>query len=625
MWIALIGSALAGLWDDYMPEPRGAWVALSHDGEQLAWIDPHASPQRVVIAPTENESDSTVVAEAPPEAKFEQLAWVSADQLAVAIVSGDERRAWVVEVTDGSRWPLGEGIAVGVLSHTVLMDHADGKGRALAGVDLHSRDRTVLARSQRTIDAWYVDETGAPVGAMDRTWRNVRAEDGSTHRFLKRWEFLGPDEDVLASGGRHQGYPNDGRFWLPNQRAVDRSLIVVDGRRERDTDAVLRWPLDGGEPEVLFESPGPDVEQVLVAKDGRLLAVAIEGARTRWHALDPEVAADFERLNALGVDFFVTSPADSPRWLLHAWTSTLRRHQLVYDRRSGEIWRVGLHWGAVEDRPWRPKEPLEFPASDGLPLTAYLTTPEGEGPHPLVVYVHGGPWPWRDRWTFEPMVLRFAERGYAVLQVNFRGSDGLGNAFQEAWRGEWGGKMQTDLYDALDHVIATGRVDPERVAFVGASYGGYATLAAMTQIPERIRCGVAEAAPALLRPLTLRLRDHVFHTFIDTRKKRLERSPSRNVEALAAPVLMIHGGRDTAVPVRNALPFAKNAAAAGKDVTFVLFPEDGHGPVADANQAAWLALTDAFLARCLGGEPVDLQGALEGVRHEVRFGGDWIR
>jgi dipeptidyl aminopeptidase/acylaminoacyl peptidase len=239
-------------------------------------------------------------------------------------------------------------------------------------------------------------------------------------------------------------------------------------------------------------------------------------------------------------------------------------------------------------------------------IRGYVTLPPGLPRErlPAVLWVHGGPWA-RDRWGFDPVVQFLAARGYVVVQVNYRGSSGYGNAFLNAGDREWGAKMQTDLSDAVDHLVDSGLVDRDRVAIAGGSYGGYATLMGLLTEPDRYVCGVAWCAPSNLvtllqsfppywAPLLEHWHTRVGHPERDAQLLR-ERSPLTHLDRLKAPLLLVHGVNDPRVLVEESRAVA--AALADREVPCELHEVEGegHGFTKAENNVWLLERMGAFL------------------------------
>jgi dipeptidyl aminopeptidase/acylaminoacyl peptidase len=253
----------------------------------------------------------------------------------------------------------------------------------------------------------------------------------------------------------------------------------------------------------------------------------------------------------------------------------------------------------------------------------------------MVVWVHGGPW-WRDFWGFDPVHQWLANRGYAVLSVNFRGSTGFGKKFINASNKEWGGKMQEDLLDAVDWAIKKRIADPERVAIMGGSYGGYATLVGLTSTPDKFACGVDIVGPSNLvtflqtippywQPTVelwaTRVGDHRTE---EGRSFLAQRSPITFVDQITKPLLIGHGTNDPRVKRNESDQIVETMQQKGIPVTYVLYPDEGHGFARPENRLSFYAVTEQFLSDHLGGRSEPIGDALAGSSIRIPVGGERI-
>jgi dipeptidyl aminopeptidase/acylaminoacyl peptidase len=259
---------------------------------------------------------------------------------------------------------------------------------------------------------------------------------------------------------------------------------------------------------------------------------------------------------------------------------------------------------------------------DGLDLVSYLTLPANESgprpaaPLPMVLSVHGGPWI-RDTYGYDPEHQWLANRGYAVLSVNYRGSTGFGKAFTNAGDLEWGRKMHEDLLDAVAWAVREGIAQKDRVAIMGASYGGYAALVGATFTPETFCCAVSIVGPSNLETLIASIPPY-WQSFYENLVRRIgdprtqagrallkERSPLTHADAISKPLLVMQGANDPRVKRAESDRIVAAARARGLPVTYVLYPDEGHGFARPANRLSSNAIVEAFLARHLGGGPAN--------------------
>jgi len=278
--------------------------------------------------------------------------------------------------------------------------------------------------------------------------------------------------------------------------------------------------------------------------------------------------------------------------------------------------------------------PVVIKSRDGLDLVSYYTLPIGthaddgvprpRKPLPMVLEVHGGPWG-RDNWGFNPTHQLMANRGYAVMSVNFRGSTGMGKAFINASNMEWGGKMHDDLIDAVEWAVREGIADLDRVAISGGSYGGSATLVGLTFTPETFACGVdivgpsnlltlLESIPPYWEPLVELWSTRVGDGRTEEGRAHLnERSPLNRVDQIRRPLLIGQGANDPRVKQTESDQIVRAMQDRNIPVTYVLYPDEGHGFARPENRLSFMAIAEAFLAEHLGGrfEPVgsDFEGS----------------
>ena len=376
----------------------------------------------------------------------------------------------------------------------------------------------------------------------------------------------------------------------------DGETLYYLSQNDTDTVALMAMDLATGEAEVFRADERGDLVELLTDRNRRELI----GYRTA-SARQPTVylKESFAALQAKLEDAF---PGEQPR--IEHWDRSYRRFliRLVSDRHWGKYYLFDRTEGTLEpvfDRsPWlapyalSPMTPIRYPARDGLIIEGYLTRPTGaaaKAPYPTVLYVHGGPW-MRDHWNYDPMVQFFADRGYAVLQVNFRGSTGYGKAFLGKGDKEWGRAMQDDLTDAVAWAVAEGHTDPARVAIAGASYGGYATMAGLAFTPDLYQAGIAMMG---LYDLTDRLEEMEHYegawsrfaqAFVRERVGDPEHdgdllraaSPVFFAEQIEAPVLLIHGGDDRRARVDQSYEMVRRLRRAGKDVERLYLDGVGH-------------------------------------------------
>ncbi len=507
----------------------------------------------------------------------------------------------------------------------IALNQRDPAWPDLVRVDIATGARTVVLRNTNTVAV-----RGFTRFVLDRG-NNLRlglkaTPEGGAEVFTRadgRWAslFTIPFEDALSS--QPLAFEADGR-----------SFLMLDSTG-RDRAALVRVDAVTGVKTVLGESARADVADVwLDPSTNAPEAFAADYLRPEWRALDPDAQGDLDFLDQqLTGEFSVVSrSADDARWIVveEGPQSSTRSH--LYDRGDRANRRLSLlfrHRPNLELASLQPMTPVEIEARDGLTLVSYLTLPTGsdangdarpEAPVPLVLVVHDGPWS-RDSYGFNPLHQWLANRGYAVLSVNFRGSSGFGKAFLNAGNREWGGRMQEDLIDATQWAVENGVAQPERVAIMGSGFGGYAVLAGLAFAPDQFRCAAAFNAPTNLTVAVegtpAARRDDWYLRVGDTRTaegRRLlrGRSPLGRANQIRQPLLLAMGARDARVSRAEFDQVAQSLRRRNVALTSLVFPEEGAQLARPQNRLAYLAVLEHFLGSCLGGRVEPVGGAFDG-------------
>jgi dipeptidyl aminopeptidase/acylaminoacyl peptidase len=417
--------------------------------------------------------------------------------------------------------------------------------------------------------------------------------------------------------------------------AAGEQLYLVDSRG-RDTAAAIIMDWKTGATTVAAEDARADASEVLMHPVSRKLqGVKFNYDRAHWVLLDDTVKPDFENLaKVCSGDIIVASRTQDDRtWLVAFMMADGPIRTYRYDRVSGKAEFLFTNRPALEKLPLADMHTPIIKARDGLNLVSYLTLPlnaapkgvaKPDKPLPMVLVVHGGPWA-RDDWGYDALHQWLANRGYAVLSVNFRGSTGFGKKFINAADRQWGRTMHDDLLDAVEWAVKEGIADPARVAILGGSYGGYATLWGMTNTPDVFACGVDIVGPSNLltlinsippywAPMIEMFAQRVGDPRTEEGKALLtERSPLTYVSNIKRPLLIGQGANDPRVKQAESDQIVSAMQARNIPVTYVLYPDEGHGFHRPENSMSFWAVTEAFLAQHLGGryEPIgdDFQGA----------------
>lgn len=494
--------------------------------------------------------------------------------------------------------------------------------------------------------------TGEKKKLLDNTGRYSRfiLDDDLNVRFVTRSTKDGGFEVLRWKDGQTEAFDT---IPFEDSQTTEPRHITRDGRtlywlesRGRDTSAIMAIDMGSGQKRVVAEDARADVGGgIYEPATGRLLAYSVNYLKNEWRPIDPAIKADIDYLDAnLKGQWGVQSQTrDGQVWLVGNDPVTSPARVMVYDRKAKSLSTLYVSRPKLEGMALPAMCPVEIGSRDGLTLVSYLTLPVGtdadgdcrpDEPLPLVLNVHGGPWG-RDTYGYDAQSAWLANRGYATLQVNFRASTGFGKAFINKGDREWGRKMHDDLIDAVEWAVKAGVARDDRIAIYGGSYGGYATLWGMTNTPERFACGVAVVAPSNLETLLgsipsywESMREQFYRRMGDSRteegrKLLKERSPLYYAGNIKKPLLIGQGANDPRVKQAEADQILAAMEAKKIPVTYVLYPDEGHGFARAPNRTSFFAVTEAFLSQCLGGrfEPVgdDFKGSSIQVPKGVEF------
>jgi dipeptidyl aminopeptidase/acylaminoacyl peptidase len=450
------------------------------------------------------------------------------------------------------------------------------------------------------VSSWYADPHGVvrAGGGRDgeRWWLYYRENEQSGFRRIAKGET---DDTVLEVETLYPVAGSDKGYVIAN-KATGRYGVY---RFDFVTDTI-------GEP--VFEHKDFDVDGVTLSpRTGDLDAVDYVDDRDRTVWLDPGMKALQARLDRALPEFVnAIVSRDSADRRMVVWSSGASDPgtYYIFDRAKGEMHEFARPYAALDRATLAPVEPVRYAARDGLQIPAYLTLPVGRKPAglPLVIMPHGGPF-LRDKWEYNPWVQFLANRGYAVLQPNFRGSTGYGKPFVEAASGQWGRKMQDDLDDGVHWLAERGIADPKRVCIMGGSYGGYAALWAAARNPDIYRCaislaGISDMASMLrydrsLMTATRYYRDWRDRVRGDSHFDLDAISPIRRAAQIRVPLLIAHGKDDGTVPPGQSIKLHEALESAHFAHEYVLYPDEGHGFRKVQDSIDFLKRVDAFLAK----------------------------
>jgi dipeptidyl aminopeptidase/acylaminoacyl peptidase len=622
--------------------PSRTGAHISPNGRWLSWLAPRDGVMNVWTAPTADpDAAQPVTSERvrPIRACF----WSpdSAQVLFVNDQGGDENfKLYAVAPTGGDTVTL---TPFDKTQTQILKVSRSVHGRILLG--LNNRD-------PRWHDVYSLD---LAAGALTLVFEN----DGFAPNFLVDQQLiLRGAARPRTDGGVDYHHIKDGVADARSFSSVDlddtlttdplrytedgRTLYWIDGR-DRDTAALVAEDVASGARTVLGEDARADITGALFnPQTGIAEAYPVNYLRNEWVALEPRIGEDLAFLQReLEGDISINSRNDADDlWVVGVDPVTSPPAAYLYDRKARRVTQLYVTRPELAGAPLVALHSVEIRSRDGLVQPSYLTLPaESEAdaagrptkPVPMVLLPHGGPWG-RDVYGYNPFNQFLANRGYAVLSPNFRGSTGFGKAFMAAGNLEWGAKMHDDLLDAVQWAIEQGVTTADKVAIMGGSYGGYCVLAGLAFTPETFACGVDLVGPANLNTLLTSIPEYweamrvqLYKRVGDPRTPEgaallKERSPLTRAEDIKRPLLIGQGANDPRVKQAESDQIVQAMEAKQIPVTYVLFPDEGHGFARPENNIAFLAVADHFLARNLGGRAEAYGDDLEGSSMQVPHG-----
>jgi dipeptidyl aminopeptidase/acylaminoacyl peptidase len=501
----------------------------------------------------------------------------------------------------------------------VGLNERDKRYHDLFSIDLRTKKRTLLAQSEGFTD--------------------MRVDDDFKVRLAVKPNKDGSEDILLRS--------KDDKSWLPFGKipfddtstthvlgfdATGKKAYLVDSRG-RNTAALVEVSLeakpgatasDAGAKVILDDGQADIFDVMRHPRDRHLQAALSTYERLRTHLIDQKLAADFDDLKKLGDgDVTIGSRSlDDDLWVVTYVTSDSAVSYYLRDRKKKTNTFLFKNIAALDKVQLSPMKPVKIRSRDGLELVSYLTLPRSAAidaqsgapaePLPMILLVHGGPWA-RDDWGYNPQHQWLASRGYAVLSVNYRGSTGFGKDFISKADRQWAGTMHDDLIDAVNWAIGSKIADKDRVAIMGGSYGGYSTLVGLTFTPDTFACGVDIVGPSNLVTLlqsippywepevekfTRRIGDHRTE---EGQKFLFSRSPLSRALAIKKPLLIGQGKNDPRVKQAESDRIVEAMGAHHIPVTYVLYPDEGHGFARPENRLSFYAVAEPFVAQCLGG------------------------
>lgn len=617
----------------FFGNPDRTFVRISPDGERLAWLASRDGVLNVWVAPREAPAAARPVTQDTGRGiRAFEWAYTGNHILYIQDMNGDENwRVYSVDLTSGDVRDLTpfEGVAAQLLklSHRrpnealIRLNDRDPRWHDVYLIDIITGERRLTLQNERYLDITADDDlelrTATAMTADGGAAIDRRDDAGEWHP----WESV-PMEDTLST--QVLGHDESGR------------LVYMTDSRGRDTGALYAVDPAAGERRLLAGDDRVDAADLMYHPTRlNIQAVAFNYTRKAWRVLDPAIEGDLAYLATLadGEVTITSRSLDDRYWVAAFLIDNGPMRYYLYDRQRGAADFLFTDRAELEGLPLARMHPAIIPARDGVELVGYYSLPPDavtgdaaipDRPLPMVFTPHGGPWG-RDEWGFNGWHQWLANRGYAVMSVNFRSSTGFGKAFTNAGDREWGGLVLQDQQDAVAWAVAQGIADPARVAVMGGSFGGYSTLAGLTFYPEVFACGVDIVGPSNLVTLLQTIPPY-WQPMVELFMKRVgdlrteegrellrAHSPLTYADRIQRPLLIFQGANDPRVKQAESDQIVSAMQANGIPVTYAVFPDEGHGFARPENNVAYTAVAEAFLSQCLGGraQPIgdDLTGS----------------
>ena len=618
---------------------------LSPDGRWLSWIGPRDGVLNIYVAPASNPKQARALTN-ERQRPIRQYFW-----------SPDSKQILFINDKGGDENFLLYGVDVASGQQRTLTPFEKTRVQVV-GISRQVKDRILIGVNNRDPKWHDVHSLDLATGKLTPVMMNMGGygsfvpDEQLNIRIASKPRPDGGSDFYRVSGGKIDEKPFE-QITLEDSQTTQPAGFTTDGKtlywldsRGRDTAALIAQDVASGRKTIVAENARADIGGALSnPKTGRIEAYGVNYFKNEWVPVGSAVKADLDFLKSrLKGEIGVSARTDADdKWIVGVDPVTAPSAAYLYDRKAKTLTKLYVTRPELEGASLAAMHPVEIKTRDGLTMVSYLTLPPGTDPDgdgrpnkpvPMVLLVHGGPWG-RDAYGYNGTHQWLANRGYAVLSPNFRASTGFGKKFTSAGDLQWGTKMHDDLLDATDWAVARGVTSADKVAIMGGSYGGYATLAGLTFTPEKFACGVDIVGPSNLNtllttipPYWQAIRTQFYKRMGDPNTPEglallKERSPLYKADRIKRPLLIGQGANDPRVNVKESEQIVDAMKAKNIPVTYVVFPDEGHGFARPQNNLAFNAVAENFLAKCLGGRAEPIGDALKPSTAQVAYGAEF--
>jgi dipeptidyl aminopeptidase/acylaminoacyl peptidase len=625
-------------------------VRLSNDGKYISFIAPHEGVMNIWVAPTDKIDEAKVITN-EKERGIRSYFWAKDNQHIIYAQDRQGDENWCLysvrpDNEEQIRLTPGENVRASLLKSSInfpdkiliLMNDRVPEYFDIYQMDItNGKHELIYENQEKYTSFWVDDEFKIRLG-----YKMLPSGESEIYSFengdlakAKLFQKVSV-EDMLTTSPLH--ISNDGN-----------KLFMIDSSG-RNTSALIEIDLSSNTRKIVYENQQADIDDYLLDPKTKLIqAVATNYLRKTWTILDSEILQDIENIKAVeeGDIEIISKTYDDNKWIVSFLKSDGPHKYYLYDRTTKETNFLFVSNAKQENLPFSRMYPLNIKSRDGLDLVSYLTIPNwldnGQGvpsePVPLVLFVHGGPNA-RDEWGFNPVTQWLANRGYAVLSVNYRGSTGFGKNFINAGDGEWAGKMQNDLEDGVQWCIENQITEKDKIIIMGGSYGGYAALVGMSMTPELYAAGIDIVGPSNLETLLNSIPPYwkpqiahlnkIIGATTETKEGKeflKSRSPLTYAKDIKKPLLIVQGANDPRVKQAESDQIVKAMKEHSVPVVYLLYPDEGHGLARPENKLSMYANAEVFLANFANGRFIPHNNNFPGSSIEVKEGQDitWTR
>ena len=596
--------------EDFFRNPEKSSFRISPDGNHIAYMKPWETRMNVFVLDIANSDERRLTSS--KERSIYGFLWLGNNRIGyVKDDGGDENMHFYAVNIDGSNeidlTPFEN------VKATIVDDLDDDPEHVILGlnkrneqifdpyrVNVNTGQMEMIAENPGNISGWMTDHDGK--------LRIATTSDGVNTSLLYRDSELDPFKPILTTDFKEGVSPLFFTF--------DNKNLYVASNRGRDKTAIYEFNIEkASEGNLIYEHEEVDVSSLTFSKKRKVLTgVSYTVAKTKRVFFDDwrQNIQDMLELKLPGYEVGITSLSDDEtRAIVVTYSDKSRGTYYIYDVDDEKLTELGKISPWLNEDQMADMQPIKYTSRDGLTIHGYLTIPKGSSGKnlPVVVNPHGGPWA-RDSWGYNSQVQFLANRGFAVFQMNFRGSTGYGRKFWEISFKEWGKSMQDDITDGVKWLIEQGIADPDRIAIYGASYGGYATLAGLTFTPDLYACGVDYVGVSNIFTLLETLPPYwelgrqMMYEMIgnpETEKEILEAaSPIFHVDSIRVPLFVAQGANDPRVKQAESDQIVEALRARGVEVPYMLKEDEGHGFYNEENQFDFYREMEQFLMKHIG-------------------------